>query len=79
MVRSFYTVVHLCLKLHMDVDYPVLTPFPDHGGVIPRLSDPDFVSQALENNQSCETKSGTGSLGSRLSVNYVRAYVIYCA
>ena len=52
---------------------------PDHGGVIPRLSVPDFVSQALENNQSCETKPGTGSLGSGLSVNYVRAYVIYCA
>ena len=81
--RHFYTVVHLGLKLHVDVDYPVLissrTMVECKLG-IPRLSVPDFVSQLWRIiGAARQIKSGTESLGSRLSVNYVRAYVIYCA
>ena len=36
------------------------------GSLEPRFSVPDFVSQLWRKIQSCETKSGTESLGSRL-------------
>ena len=43
----------------------------------PRLCVPDFVLVALEKNQSCETKSGTESLGSRLGYHTMLWSIIY--
>ena len=59
--RPFYTVVHLGLKLHVDVaDYPVL--IPSRTTVECKLASKGLGTR-LENNRCCETKSGTESLG----------------
>ena len=43
----------------------------------PRLSVLDFVSQLWrKTGKSCETKSGTESLGSRLRVSKLRRYLV---
>ena len=48
------------MKLHALLQSQVFT------SLVPRLSVPDFVSQLSIFLQSCETKSGTESLGTRL-------------